>query len=194
MGQTLLVPMPVFGGVPSAATPTGALTGVSLFKSGIATPPRFTPLLVGKGLAFTTSAPAAASTPKPSRSSAWLPVSILLTSHPGRRTGFLTDPIQVGFHTLAGSIVGLGKEGKAALDQELRGMAGDVAHEHGIQPGEKHPVDDEEEEEDNEDDGNGSTFEDARRPGRPRAMPNRPLLPTGGPPLTLTPHAKTGTT
>ena len=58
-------------------------------------------------------------------------------------------------------MVGLGEEGKAVLDEELRGMAGDVTRKHGgAQPGEKHPFDDEEEEEENKDDGDGSTFKD----------------------------------
>ena len=72
----------------------------------------------------------------------------------------MTDPIQVGSCVIAGSLVGMCKEGNATLDDELRRMAGDVTQKHGTQLGGKHAHDDNSDKEDEGDDGDGSTFED----------------------------------
>ena len=160
MEQVPPTSVPVFGGVPITPVPTGMAMGISLFKSSIAPPPNFTPLQASRGLASSSLAPAAASTPKASGSAIGLPVSIPLTAHLGGRSDSLTDPIQVGSHVIAGSLVGMGEEGNAVLNDKLRRMTGDVTQKHGIQLRGKRAHDNDSDEEDEGDDADGSTFED----------------------------------
>ena len=115
------VPMtsvPVFGGAPLASFPASMVTGVSLFPTSLPPPLGFKMLPTSVSVTSTSSAPAAASTPKASTSGIALPVSILLTGHPGGRSDFLTDAFQ------AGNLADLDEE----LDEDLRKMAGDVSH------------------------------------------------------------------
>ena len=110
--------VPVFGGMPLASVPAGVATGVSLFPSSLPPPPGFKMLPTSACVMSTSSAPAAASTPKVSTSGVNLPVSIPLTGHPGGRSNFLTDAFQ------AGNLADVDDE----LDKDLRKMAGDVSH------------------------------------------------------------------
>ena len=109
--------VPVFGGAPLASVPAGMATGVSLFPTSLPPPPGFKMLPTSVHVTSTSSAPAAASTPKASTSGVALPISISLTGHPGGRSNFLTDAFQ------AGNLADLDEE----LDEDLRKMARDVA-------------------------------------------------------------------
>ena len=88
--------VPVFGGVPLASIPAGMATGVSLFQTSLPPPPGFKMLPTSIHVTPTSSAPAAASTPKASTSCVALSISIPLLGHPGGRSDFLTDAFQAG--------------------------------------------------------------------------------------------------
>ena len=100
----------------------------------------------------TSSAPAAASTPKASTSGINLPVSIPLTGHPGGRSNFLTDAFQ------AGNLADVDDE----LNKDLRKMAGDVSCKQ--MAGSKHTHDKDIYEDEEGDDDDGSMFEDLDEP------------------------------
>ena len=150
------VPMtsvPVFGGgAPLVSVPAGMVTGVSLFLSSLPPPPGFKMLPTSACVTSTSSAPAAASTPKASTSGVNLPVSIPLTGHPGGRSDFLTDAFQVG------NLADVDDE----LDKDLRKMAGDVSHKQ--MAGSKHAHDEDVDKDEEGDDGDGSMFEDLDEP------------------------------
>ena len=148
--------VPVFGGAPLAAVPAGMATGVSLFQTSPAPPPGFKLLPVSVCVTSTSSAPAAASTPKASTSGIALPVSIPLPAQPGGRSEFLTNAIQ------AGNVAGLDEEGDAGLDKDLRKMAGDVSHKQ--MAGSKHIHDEDVDEDEKAEDSDGSMFEDLDKP------------------------------
>ena len=114
MGPVPTTTVPVFRGAPLAPVPAGMATGVSLFQTSPAPPPGFRSLPASIRVISTSSAPAAASTPKASSSGITLPVSIPLQGHLGGRTEFLTKAIQ------AGNLAGMDEEGDAGLDEDLR--------------------------------------------------------------------------
>ena len=148
--------VPVFRGVPLAAVPASMATGVSLFQTSPAPPPGFKLLPASIRVTSTSSAPAAASTPKASTSGIALPVSIPLPAHPGGRSEFLTDAIQ------AGNMAGLDEEGDAGLNEDLRKMAGDISRK---QMAWSKCIHDEDVNEDEEaEDGDGSMFKDLDEP------------------------------
>ena len=159
MGPVPATTVPVFRGVPLAPVPASMATGVSLFQASPAPPPGFRLLPASIHVASTSSTPAAASTPKASSSGIALPVSIPLQGHPGGRSDFLTNAIQVGI------LAGLDEEGDARLDEDLRKMAGDVSCKQ--MAGSKHIHDediDEDEDAEEAEDGDGSMFEDLDEP------------------------------
>ena len=145
--------VPVFGGVPLAPVPAVTATGVSLFQTSLLLLP------ASIRVTSTSSAPAAASTPKVSSSGIALPVSIPLPGHPGGRSEFPTDAIQ------AGSLAGLDEGGDAGLDEDLRKMAGDISRKH--MAGNKCIHDEDVDEDKEAEDGNGSMFEDLDEPLQP---------------------------
>ena len=149
------VPMtsvPVFRGVPLASVPAGMVTGLSLFQTSLAPPPGIKMLPTSIHVTSTSSAPAAASTPKVSTSGIALPVSIPLSGHPGGRSYFLTDAFQ------AGNLADLDE----VLNEDLRKMAGDVSHK---QMAGSKCIHDEDIDEDKEaEDSDCSMFEDLDEP------------------------------
>ena len=148
--------VPVFGGAPLAAVPASMATGVSLFQTSPGPPPGFKMLPASIHVTSTSSAPAAASTPKASTSGVALPISIPLPTHPGGRSKFLTDAIQ------AGNMPSLDEEGDAELDEDLRKMAGDVSRKQ--MAGSKRIHDKDINKDEEAEDGNGSMFEDLDEP------------------------------
>ena len=100
----------------------------------------------------TSSAPAAASTPKVSTSGVNLPISIPLAGHPGGRSNFLTEAFQ------AGNLPDVDDE----LDEDLRKMARDVSRKQ--MAGSKHAHDEDIDKDEEGDNGNGSMFEDLDEP------------------------------
>ena len=148
--------VPVFGGATLTSVSAGMVTGVSLFQTSLAPPPGFKMLPTSVLVTSTSSAPAAASTPKVSISGIALPVSIPLLGHPGGRSNFLTDAFQ------AGSLADLHEEGNAMLNKDLRKMAGDVSHKQVA--GSKRVHDEDVDEDEEAEDGNGSMFEDLDKP------------------------------
>ena len=156
MGPVPATTVPVFGGVSLAPVSASMVTGVSLFQASPAPPLGFRPLPASINVISTSSAPAAASTPKVSSSGIALPISIPLQGHPNGRSEFLTNAIQ------AGSMAGLDEEGDAGLDEDLRKMAGDVSHKQmaGSKCVHNEDVDKDEEAED----GHSSMFEDLDEP------------------------------
>ena len=146
----------VFGGVPLAPVPAGMATGVSLFQASPAPPPGFRSLPAGVHVISTSSAPAAASTPKASSSGIALPISIPLQGHPSGRSEFLTEAIQ------AGNLAGMDEEGDTGLDEDLRKMARDVSCKQ--MAGSKHVHDEDIDEDEKAEDSDGSMFEDLDEP------------------------------
>ena len=140
--------IPVFGGAPLASVSASMVTGVSLFQTSLAPPPGFKILPTSIHVTSTSSAPAAASTPKASTSGIALPISIPLSGHLGGRSNFLTDAFQ------AGNLADLDKE----LDEDLRKMARDVSCKQ--MAGSKHIHNEDEEAED----GDSSMFKDLDKP------------------------------
>ena len=128
------------------------VTGVSLFPSSLPPPPGFKMLPTSARVTSTSSAPAAASTPKASTSGINLPVSIPLMGHPGGRCDFLTNAFQ------AGNLADVDDK----LDEDLRKMARDVSHKQ--MAGSKHAHDEDVDKDEEGDDGNGSMFEDLDEP------------------------------
>ena len=82
IGPVPMTTVPVFRGEPLAPVSAGMVTGVSLFQASPAPPLGFGPLPASVYVASTSSAPAAASTPKASSSGIALPISIPLQGHP----------------------------------------------------------------------------------------------------------------
>ena len=144
--------IPVFGGAPLASVPASMVTGVSLFPTSLPPPPGFKMLPTSVRVTSTSSAPAAASTPKASTSGIALPISIPLTGHPGGRSNFLTDAFQ------AGNLADLDEE----LNEDLRKMAGDVSRKQ--MAGSKHIHDEDIDKDEEGDDSDGSMFEDLDKP------------------------------
>ena len=142
----------VFGGAPLASVPAGMATGVSLFPTSLTPPPGFKMLPTSIRVISTSSAPAAASTPKASTSGIALPVSIPLTGHPGGRSDFLTNVFQ------AGNLADLDED----LDKDLRKMAGDVSHKQ--MAGTKCIHDEDIDKDEEGDDSDSSMFEDLDKP------------------------------
>ena len=144
--------VPVFGGVPLASVPASMVTGVSLFPTSLPPPPGFKVLPTSIRVTSTSSAPAAASTPKVSTSGIALPVSTPLMGHPGGRSDFLTDAFQ------AGNLADLDED----LNEDLRKMAGDVSHKQ--MSGTKCLHDEDIDNDEEGDDSDGSMFEDLDKP------------------------------
>ena len=146
--------VPVFGGVPLAAVPASMPTGVSFFQTSPAPPPGLKLLPASFRVTSTSSAPTAVSILKASTSGIALLISIPLLAHPGGRSEFPTNAIQVG------NVAGLDEEGGAGLEKDLRKMAADISHKQ--MAGSKRVHDEDEDEE--AEDGNGSMFEDLDEP------------------------------
>ena len=144
--------VPVFGGAPLASVPADMATGVSLFPTSLPPPPGFKMLPTSIHVTSTSSAPAAASTPKASTSGVALPISIPLKGHPGGRSDFLTNAFQ------AGNLADLDEE----LNEDLRKMAGDVSRKQ--MAGSKCVHDEDIDKDEEGDDSNGSMFEDLDKP------------------------------